>query len=77
MTGNIQIEVLNEKCCMVALHLKGVSDLDKQVIVMSLASAIGLTPTDIFLTTLMYPDFVAKAKHAKTDLSNNRFTPDL
>lgn len=77
MTGNIQIEVLNESAAMVAVHLKDVSDFDKQVLVMSLASAIGLTPTDILLTSLIYPDFVAKAKHAKTDLSNNRFTPDL
>ena len=44
---------------------------------MSLANALDLTPTDILLTSLMYPDFVAKAKRAKTDLSNNRSTPDL
>lgn len=72
MTGNIQIEVLNESAAMVALHLKDVSDLDKQVLVMSLASALRLTPTDILLTSLIYPDFIANAKHAKTDLSNNR-----
>ena len=77
MTGNIQIEVLNESAAMVALHLKYVSDLDKHTLVMSLASALGLTPTDILLTAFMYPDFVAKTKHAKTDLSNNRSTPDL
>lgn len=77
MTGNIQIEALNESACMVALHLKDVSDFDKQVLVMSLASAIGLTPTDILLTSLIYPDFLVKAKRAKTDLSNNRSTPDL
>ena len=76
MIGNIQIEVLNESAAMVALRLKGVSDLDKQVLVMSLASAIGLTPTDILLTSLIYPCFLAKAKRAKTDLSNNRSTPD-
>lgn len=77
MQGNIQIEVLNESAAMVALHLKDVSDFDKQVLVMSLANALGLTPTDIFLTSLMYPDFVATAKRARTDLSNNRSTPDL
>lgn len=77
MQGNIQIEVLNESAAMVALHLKDVSDFDKQVLVMSLARSLSLTPTDLFLTTLMYPDFVAKAKHAKTDLSNKRSTPDL
>lgn len=75
MQGNIQIEVLNESAAMVALHLKDVSDLDKQVLVMSLASALGLTLTDILLTSLMYPDFLAKSKHAETDLSNNRSTP--
>lgn len=77
MQGNIQIEVLNESAAMVALHLKDVSDFDNQVLVMSLARSLSLTPTDLFLTTLMYPDFVAKAKHAKTDLSNKRSTPDL
>ena len=77
MQGNIQIEVLNESAAMVALHLKDVSDFDKQVLVMSLASALDLTPTEILLTSLMYPDFVAQAKRAKTDLSNNRSTPDL
>ena len=77
MTGNIQIEVLNESAVMVAAHLKDVSDFDKQVLVMSLANALDLTPTDILLTSLMYPDFLAKATRAKTDLSNNRTTPDL
>ena len=61
---------------MVAAHLKDVSDYDKQTLVMSLAQALDLTPTDIFLTSLMYPDFLAKSKHAKTDLSNNRSTID-
>lgn len=77
MTGNIQIEVLNESAVMVAAHLKDVSDFEKQVLVMSLANALDLTPTDILLTSLMYPDFLAKANRAKTDLSNNRTTPDL
>lgn len=76
MTGNIQIEVLNESAAMVALHLKDVSDFDKQVLVMSLVSALDFTPTDILLTSLLYPDFIAKAKRAKTDLSNNCSTPD-
>lgn len=76
MQGNIQIEVLNESAAMFALHLKDVSDFDKQVLVMSLASALCLTPTDILLTTLMYPDFLAKSKHAKSDLSNNCSTSD-
>lgn len=74
MQGNIQIEVLNESAVMIAAHLKDVSDFDKQVLVMSIANALDLTPTDILLTSLMYPDFFAKAKHAKTDLSNNRST---
>ena len=77
MQGNIQIEVLNDSAIMIAAHLKDVSDLDKQVLVMSLAQALDLTPTDVLLTTIMYPDFLAKAKHAKTDLSNNRSTHDL
>ena len=77
MQGNIQIEVLNESAAIVALHLKGVSGFDKHILVMSLANALELTPTDILLTSLMYPDFVAKAKRAQTDLSNNRSTPDL
>ena len=76
MQGNIQIEVLNESAAMVALHLKDVSGFDKQVLVMSLANALDLTPTDILLTSLMYPDFLDKAKHAKTNLSNKRSTPD-
>ena len=75
MQGNIQIEVLNESAAMVALHLKDVSDFDKQVLVMSLANALDITPTDILLTSLMYPDFLASTKQAKTDLSNNRSTP--
>ena len=77
MQGNIQIEVLNESAAMVALHLKDISGFDKQVIVLSLANALDLTPTDILLTSLMYPDFLANAKRAQTDLSNNRSTPDL
>ena len=77
MQGNIQIEVLNESAAYVVLHLRDVSDFDKQVIVMSLANALDLTPNDILLTSLMYPDFIDKTKRAKTDLSNNRSTPDL
>ena len=77
MTGNIQIEVLNDSAAMVVVHLKDVTDYDKQDIVMSLASALDLTPVDILLTSIMYPDFLAKSKHIKTDLSNNRSTPDL
>ena len=76
MQGNIQIEVLNESAVMVAAHLKDVSDIDKQVLVMSIAQSLDLTTTDILLTSLMYPDFISKSKHAKTDLSNNRSTPD-
>lgn len=77
MQGNIQIEVLNKNAVMVAAHLKDVSDFDKQALVMSLAQALGLTLSDIILTPIMYPDFLAKSKHATTDLSNNRSTPDL
>lgn len=77
MQGNIQIEVLNESAAMVALHLKDVSDFDKQVLVMSLANALDLTSIDVLLTSLMYPEFIAKSKRAKTDLSNNRSTLDL
>lgn len=77
MTGNMHIEVLNESAVMVAAHLKDVSDIDKQVLVMALAQALDLTPTDVLTTSLVYPDFLAKSKHAKTDLSNNRSTPDL
>ena len=62
---------------MVAIHLKDVSDFDKQVLVMSLANALDLTPTDILLTSLMYPDFLDNFKRAKSDLSNNRSTHDL
>ena len=76
MQGNIQIEVLNECAAMVSLHLKDVSDFDKQVLVMSLAGALELTPTDILLTPLMYPDFLDNTKQAKTDLSNTCSTPD-
>ena len=76
MQGNIQIEVLNESAAIVALHLKDVSGFDKQVLVMSLANALDLTPTDILITSLIYPDFLSKSKHAKTDLSNNRSTAD-
>lgn len=61
---------------MAAVHLKDVSNVDKQVLVMSLAQALDLTPTDILLTSIMYPDFITKSKHAKTDLSNNRSTTD-
>lgn len=75
MQGNVQIEVLNDNNVMVVAHLKGVSDIDKQCLVMSLAQALDLTPTDILLTSVMYPDFIAKIKHAKTDLSNSRSTP--
>lgn len=76
MTGNIQIEVLNESAVMVAANLKDVSDYDKQVLIMSLASSLNLERADLFLTTTMYPDFLANTKRAKMDLSNNRSTPD-
>ena len=75
MQGNIHIEVLNESAVMVAAHLKDVSDIDKQVLVMALAQALDLTPVDVLTTSFVYPDFLAKSKHAKTDLSNNRTTP--
>lgn len=68
MQGNIQIEILNDKAVMIAAHLRDVSDFDKQVLVMSLAQSLELNPTDILLTSLMYPDFIAKAKRAKTNL---------
>lgn len=77
MQGNIQIEVLNESAVMVAVHLKDVSDFDKQILVMSLANALDLSPNEILLTPLMYPDFLAKSKYPKTDLSNTCSTPDL
>lgn len=77
MQGNIQIEVLNESAVMVAAHLKDVSEIDKQVLVMSLAKALDLTPVDVLTTSLEYPDFIAKSKSARTDLSNNRSTHDL
>ena len=75
MQGNIQIEVLNESAVMVAAHLKDVSEYDKQVLIMSLANALDLTPADILLTSIMYPDFLDKAKRAQTDLSNTCSTP--
>lgn len=75
MQGHIQIEVLNKSAVMVAAHLKDVSDIDKQVLVMALAQAIDLTPIDVYITSLVYPEFLAKSKHAKSDLSNNRSTP--
>lgn len=77
MTGNIQIEVLSKNNVIVALHLKDVSSFDKQALVMSLAKSLDLTIDDVLITSLMYSDFIAKAKHAKTALSNNRSTPDL
>lgn len=77
MNGNIHIEVLKESVVMVVAHLKDVSEYDKQVLIMSLASSLNLTRADLFLTTTLYPDFLATTKHAKTDLSNNRTTPDL
>ena len=76
MQESVQIEVLKESAATVALHLKDVSGFDKQVLVMCLANALDLTPTDILLTSHMYPDFLDKAKRAETDLSNNRSTPD-
>lgn len=76
MQGNIQIEVLNEQAVMVAAHLKDVSSYDKQVLIMSLASYLNLTRADLFLTTTLYPDFLANTKRAKTDLSNTCSTPD-
>lgn len=76
MTGNIQIEVLNKNAVMVAARLKDVSDIDKQVLVMTLAKALDLTPIDIYTTSLVYPEFLAKSKHAKSDLSNNCSTSD-
>ena len=76
MQGNIQIEILNESAVIVAAHLKEVSDIDKQVIVMAIAQALDLTPVDVLTASLLYPDFLAKSKHAKTDLSNNRSTTD-
>lgn len=77
MQGNIQIEVLNESAVMIAAHLKDVSELDTHILVMPLAQALYLSPDDILLTSLMYPDFLASSKTAKSDLSNNRSTPDL
>lgn len=76
MQGNIQIEVLNESAVMVAAHLKDLSEIDKQVLVMSLAKALDLTPVDVLTISLEYPDFIAKSKSARTDLSNNRSTTD-
>lgn len=77
MQGNIQIEVLNESAVMVVTHLEDVSEIDSHILVMSLAQALDLSPDDILLTSIMYPDFLAKSKTAKSDLSNNRSTPDL
>lgn len=77
MTGNIQIEVLNESAVMVAAHLKDVSLYYKQVLIMSLASSLNLTRADLFLTGTLYPDFLDKTIQAKTDLSNTCTTPDL
>ena len=77
MQGNIQIEVLNDGVVIVATHLKGVSDIDKQLLVMSLARNLDLTPADVLTTSLVYPDFLAKSNRAKTDLSNTCSTPDL
>ena len=76
MKGNIQIEVLTESAVIVATHLKGVSDIDKQALIMSLARALDLTPAYVLTASLVYPDFLAKSNHAKTNLSNNRSTPD-
>ena len=76
MQGNIQIEVLNEQAIMVSAHLKDVSIYDKQVLIMSIASSLNLTRADLFLTTTLYPDFLANTKQAKTDLSNTCSTPD-
>lgn len=76
MQGNIHIEVLYESVVMVAVHLKDVSDFDKQVLVMSLARSLDLTSTEILVSSLKYPNFLAEYKHVKTDLSNNRSTPD-
>lgn len=77
MQCNIHIEVLNESAVMVAAHLKDVALYDKQVLIMSLASSLNLTRADLFLTTTLYPDFLANTKQAKTDLSNTCSTPDL
>ena len=77
MQGNIQIEVLNRNAVMVVTNLKDVSFYDKQVLVMALANNLDLTETDLLLTPSLYSDFLAKSKRAKTDLSNNRSTPDL
>lgn len=77
MTGNIQIEVLTKNGVMVASSLKDVSYVDKQALLMCLAEALDLTPIDVYTTSLSYPEFLAKSKCAKTDLSNKRFTPGL
>ena len=77
MQGNIQIEVLNKNAVMVSSNLKGVSWYDKQILVMALANNLDLTETDLLLTPALYSDFLAKSNRAKTDLSNNRSTPDL
>lgn len=72
MQGNIQIEVLNEGLVIVDTHLKDVSNTDKQLLVMSLARNLDLTPADVLTASLAYPDFLSKK-----DLYNNRSTPDL
>lgn len=77
MTGNIQIEVLNKNAIMVAAHLKDVSGVDPQILVMFFAQALDLTSAEMLAVSRVYPDFLAKSKHIKTDLSNNRSTPDL
>lgn len=77
MQGNIQIEILNSKNTMIVCHLQDVSEFDKQPLIMSLAKSLDLTPTDILLTSIMYPDFLEHAKSAKANLSNNRSNPDL
>nr|DAW63616.1 MAG TPA: hypothetical protein [Caudoviricetes sp.] len=77
MTGNIQIEVLNESTVLVEAHLKDVTGIDPHNLVMFLARALDMSSDDILLAGLMYPDFLAKTKSAKSDLSNNRSTPDL
>lgn len=77
MIGNIQIEVLNKSAVVVTTRLHGVSLIDKQVLVMTLAQALDLTPNDVITTSLVYPDFLAESKYAKSDLSNTCSTPDL
>jgi len=76
MQGNVQIEILNSEDTMIACHLRDCSEFDKQLLIMSLAKSLDLTPTDILLTSIMYPDFLEHAKSAKSNLSNNRSTSD-